>query len=435
MSLHRKASGRDASGRILYLGSWWFKFKPPGQPLVTGYGFATQDEAAAAEAAARKAARAGKLDALRAILRPAVVPTVAQLAADWSAAGYAQADRSPRDPAAQTTQANFLGTALEWWGEKRSDHITAVTLGDYAEARRRTVRAGCTGNRMIDVELTVLSNLFQWAVATGRVAKNPFSGRPRFQRASEIDHAANHQPASDEELHQLCGWLMSGSLSASGGEGRGEVASCVVHGAQFLFQAFTGLRPGEPGFCRWDATYTAGRYQPGHRRTALYDGTEREILAVTRLKRGQNPTVIIHPALATFLDHWRRYCAIHWPASPWYFPNPNCPAKPLVLPGLGGHIQNDALQRAADHFKVGTRTAHAMRAYFVRVLRSQGTLDDTIAARLGQTGGARLIESVYGKADDAFGDGRFDFMPTETSDIRPAWETLTVSPTPNIIAL
>ncbi len=418
MSKHRKPSG-----------NWWFKFKPHGAPLVAGYGFATRELAAAAETAARRAAQSGKLDQLRAILAPAAVVTVGQLAAEWIASGYARANRRPRTTAQQRTQALFLGYALDWWSDRPAHTITGPDLGNYAAARRATTRPGTTGDRSIDVELGILSNLYQWAVATGKAPSNPFAKRPRFQDSAEIEHCAAYQPASDEELHQLCALILRPV-------GRNSVEpSNAVIAAQLMFQALTGLRPGEPGLLRWDADYTAGTYQPGHLRRALYDGTERELLAVGRLKRGQNPTVLVHPALRSFIEAWRPYCAANYPASPWWFPNPHNQQKPLIEPGHSGRILNGPLNAAAAALKVGERHGHAMRAYHVRVLRSQGVLDATIAARLGQSGGARLIETIYGKPTDSFGDGRFDFLPSPESQIRPAWELFTTTPATNIIAI
>lgn len=410
MSQHRKPSGR-----------WFFKFKPRGQPLVTGYGFATRADAATAESTARRGAAAGRLEALRAVLQPAAAPTVGQLAADWIVSGYARANRRPRTAGQQRTQALFLGYALTWWSDRRLDTITGPMLGDYAEARRASTRTGTTGDRTIDIELGVLSNLFQWAIATGRATVNPFAKRPRFQDTTTISHCHEYMPRSDEELHQLCGALMAEPATA-------------IHGAQLLFQALTGLRPGEPGLLRWDARYTADTYQPGHRREALFEGSRQELLAVSRLKRGQNPVVIVHAALRSFLDAWRPWCAARYPSSPWYFPNPHDPAQPLIKAGASGRTLNTPLNDAARALALGERHAHAMRAYYVRVQRSQGVLDATIAARLGQSGGARLIETIYGKPTDCFGDGRFDFLPAPDSGILPAWARLHATPG-NIISL
>ena len=412
MSQHRKPSG----------GNWWFKFRPAGGALVTGYGYATRELAAAAESASRRAAQAGKLEALRALLAPAPVVTVGQLATAWTASGYSRANRRPRTAGQQRTQALFLRYLLEWWEQRNAATITGPDLGNYAEWRRLHSRAGASGDRTIDVELGVLSNLFQWAVAVGQAKANPFASRPRFQDAGEIAHCHEFMPESDEELHRLCGWLMAQPATA-------------VHGAQLLFQALTGLRPGEPGLLRWDAGHVGHLYQPGHIRAALYDGTEQQILAVARLKRGQNPTVIVTTALAAFLAAWKPVCAARWPESPWYFPNPHNPAEPLVKPSESGRTLNRPLAAAAAHCEVGERHGHAMRAYYVRVLRSQGVLDATIAARLGQSGGGKLIENTYGEATDGFGDRRFDFWPDPTGEIRPAWESLATTPATNIIAL
>jgi hypothetical protein len=195
-------------------GNWWFKFRPAGGALVTGYGFATRELAAAAESASRRAAQAGKLEAMRALLAPAPVVTVGQLAIAWTASGYSRANRRPRTAGQQRTQAMFLRYLLEWWEDRNAATITGPDLGNYAEWRRLHSRAGATGDRTIDVELGVLSNLFQWAVAVGQAKANPFASRPRFQDATEIEHCHEFMPESDEELHRLCGWLMAQPATA-----------------------------------------------------------------------------------------------------------------------------------------------------------------------------------------------------------------------------
>ena len=80
------------------------------------------------------------------------------------------------------------------------------------------------------------------------------------------------------------------------------------------------------------------------------------------------------------------------------------------------------LKRAATTAGVAeNRRPHAMRAYYVRVRRSMGALDSTIASELGERTGERLIVSTYGDPDGLRGDGKFTWLPASGE---PAWTVL-----------
>jgi hypothetical protein len=75
-----------------------------------------------------------------------------------------------------------------------------------------------------------------------------------------------------------------------------------------------------------------------------------------------------------------------------------------------------------------------MRAYYVRVRRSQGVDDASIAVELGQGSGAAMIVQNYGQRIAILGgDGLHDWMPTDPQRI--AWALLKSSQPTNVIQI
>lgn len=66
------------------------------------------------------------------------------------------------------------------------------------------------------------------------------------------------------------------------------------------------------------------------------------------------------------------------------------------------------------------------RAYYVRVRRSMGVDDATIACELGQRTDGALIRSVYGHPKDPVGGMLHDWLPAnpDGTAITPAWHRL-----------
>lgn len=346
----------------------------------------------------------------------------------WCGAGCPEPNGSRRTESQQTRQKAALKTAKLWWSNQSVASITGPTLHQYAVWRRGQAREGDTGDRAIDIDLTVLSNCFAWAQAVGQTERNPFQKRPRFRRPEDIDHCNQYMPADDEELHRLCGLLISsvGTRSTASDESSPiptDDLSNIVAGAQLLFQALTGLRPGEPGLLQWNARFVDGRPAPGHRYPVTLEGQKKELLAVQRLKGGINPAVEVHPALREFLNAWEPFARATWPATPWYFPDPLDPSKPFTDPEDKRKRLGQRLNAAATALGLPERHPHSMRGYFVRVRRSQGYRDAVIAEDLGQGSGPKEIVRCYGDPRGIFGDGRYDWQPDSTI-VKPAWTLL-----------
>ena len=356
--------------------------------------------------------------------------TVGAVLDAWVAAGCPETNGNRRSEAQRDRQLAALKNSRAWWNDRNAITITGPTLHAFALWRRGQVRDGAGGDRTIDIELTTLSNCFAWAAAVGKVEANPFATRPRFRRSDDVEHCNQFMPADDDELHKLCGLLIS---AAPVGRDSVEPLNHRVAGAQLLFQALTGLRPGEPGCLRLNARYAEGRPAPGHRYPVTLEGKPRELLAVQRLKGGINPAVEVHPALAAFLGRWLPYVRATWPETTFFFPDPADPKRPFIDPEDTRKRLNTRLNAAATALGLPERHPHAMRAFYVRVRRSHGFRDAGIAEELGQGSGPKEIVRCYGDQRGIFGDGQFDWLPT--APVRPAWELLPAVEKTNVIGL
>ena len=341
--------------------------------------------------------------------------TVARLADDYLAAGCPDREGRPRAGRSLDDLRTQLTTALTWWGPRSVAALDRAAITAYAAHRQAAPRSA-------ELEVNALRNVLRWSVDTGRITHHslPFV---KLRRRDDIEHSPDFAPASADELHALVRWLL-------------ERPHLAVYGAQFLFQSYTGLRPGEPGNLRWDARHNpvANEQQPGARWTRAIEGKEVEFLAVQRIKRGQNPVVEVHPALADFLRAWRDYTARTWPLSPWFFPHPRHPLQPAVPHGDSrGSGLRYALNQATVALGLPERHPHAARAYFTAVLRAEGVPDILISMRLGQTGGEQLVRNIYGDPTQAAGTRSIGWLPLNGE---PAWTVLSPSTTTNnIIAL
>jgi hypothetical protein len=345
------------------------------------------------------------------------VVTLQQLGQEWIELGLPKPGGRPRSADQQRRLVPFLKAGLTWWGARSPAGIGPKDFEAFGAFKRANARSG-TGERVADLEIVALHGLCAWAVSTGRLQTDPFIGRPQYRAQEDVTHCHEAMPADDEELHRLIG-----AMFEAGGQ-------AVVAGAQLVFQAMTGLRPGEPGALRWDA----GPDEPGRRITITRDGAAVTVLRVRRLKGGINPGVRVHDHLDAFLGAWRAYTAVHWPASPWMFPDPVDPTRPLVAFGeaSASHLGR-LVQATASRLGLPSRKPHGMRAYYVRVRRSQGVDDATIAVELGQGSGPGLVVRTYGERIAILGgDGLHDWMPADPATL-PCWARLGVPA--NVIAM
>lgn len=328
--------------------------------------------------------------------------TLGQLAAEWFTAGLPFSKVKPRTLAAAARLRAAIERCLPFWSSHAAASITTARHEDFVAWRQQHVARG-TGERSADLELSALSSLCQWAVLTGRLKENPFHTRTTFATVKRHCHEAC--PENDETLHRVLGWLFESP------EPERRVA-----GAWLAFCALSGQRPGEPlALHRHEvmaATPTSTKELPCGALFPAPDGTLR--MKVMRLKHGQNPFVTLHPALNEFLCCWRAYHARHHQDETRLFPGIN----DLTL-------LNRALDQATAALELPHFKPHGLgRAYYVKVRRSQGADDATIAGELGQTTNGQLIRAVYGDPADMIGGQLFDWQPSPESKIIPAWKLL-----------
>lgn len=353
--------------------------------------------------------------------------TVGAILAQWDAAGCPRPNGLPRSEAEQKRQRQSITVLQRWWSGHHV-HAASGLHGQYARWRRSQVREGCgTGNRSLELEFIVLSNCFRWALSERLVKLNPFAERERYVATKSVRHCTDYMPGSPDEFHRLIGYLIENGTALE-----------VIAAAQLCFMGLTGLRAGEPGHLRWDAQYTESLPQPGAIFPRTLEGREAELLAIVRLKSGLNPAVEVRPGLTDFLDWWKPYARNKWPDSKFWFPDPLDPTKPLCLPEDKRKRLSAPLDRATTALGLPERHPHGMRAYYVHVRRSQGASDATIADELGESTGAAIVASTYGRADQIRGDARFDFLPKKDAhghQPSPAWHLLGAPQQTNIVAL
>lgn len=280
----------------------------------------------------------------------------------------------------------------ELMGEVVADDLRTRHCLTYHSARVSQVRAGSSGNRTVDLELSTLSSILRWALRRGLIDADPLHGRrpPRFQPSPERK-CREAMPADANELHALAAHLFDDRRSEA-------------LGWQMLLESFTGCRTIEVLKMRWDAAPHRAGYVDG------------EHLWLERAKRGVNPFVLIHPALRSLLDELKRWRKIRRPKSPWFIPSYRHDGRDPIDSCSLTH----ALQKASALLCNGApRTSHGLRAYYVTVRRSQGISDGQIAAEIGDSTGAAIISSTYGDVPPNWRGGEaMSWMPP---DGIPAW--------------
>lgn len=330
--------------------------------------------------------------------------TLGALAADWFALGCPFDGEAARSAAAAEQVKSTCQRALKFWQQRRVNAVTHKTMSEFAAARRQNIQQGGDGSRSVDIELASLSSLCEWAVLTERIEKNPFAKRKRFQGRESVRHCHEAMPDDDEQLHRILREFFTSTNHET-----------VIAGAVLAFTALTGLRPGEP-FALTEAPTLldyAGKVSslaPG----TIYmlpDGQRR--MRVERLKRGQNPSVIVTPVVEQLLHAYG------------FWKNQTDFAADIRLFPTTQEAVAARLKRACAKLGLPRMKMHGFgRAYYVRVRRGQGMDDATIAVELGQSSNGDLIRSVYGDPGDTVGGNQFDWIPKDTA---PAWTVLTAS--------
>lgn len=278
---------------------------------------------------------------------------------------------------------------LEFFRTERVRDLGVSLCSAYGAWRLKNTRTGNDGRRSADMELVTLAN----ALDHLSISTAPIEGRKTFWKPSTARHCRDCAPRSGDELHGIAQILFSGNVRSH------------PLGWQALFEGFTGCRTSEVLAWRMDAK--------GHSAGAVESN---RWLWLHRAKSGVNPWVALdgRPELVMLLKAHNEWHASHYPQSPWYFPSPEDPTRPVAKWALNGRL--DELHKSGSvERKI---TSHGLRAFYVLVRRSDGIADGQIAAEIGdRTTG--LIESTYGSLPPKWQGGpEVGFMPKG----QPAWE-------------
>lgn len=315
--------------------------------------------------------------------------TVSDLLDRFARAGFPKrknvsSARSPRE--VRELQTHIVNLKA-FFKEKDPVQLTQEDLASYHAWRIGRIAAknslrqitGRPGHRAVDKERVTLSLAYDFAIKRSRetgIKANPFLRVQSFTDPAAIKHCRDFQPESADELHTLCRYFLDASW-------RSEVLAW-----QAWFESMIGSRSHEIVRLRKDAK---SRRDPGF--------VEKNCLFLWRssTSKGTYPYAEIHPALRECIASHSAWHAENWPTSPWYFPSPADPAKPI-----GSTALTHGLRRAAAELGLPHRTSHGLRSFYVNVLRSGGDRgrkysDAEIALRIAQRTQGKLIVEVYGE--------------------------------------
>lgn len=303
------------------------------------------------------------------------------------------ASRTPQTLREEKTR---IATLKEWCGKRPHTAINLETCWQYRDWRVARTKKGKSGLRQAEKDLTTLSNAFTWSVKNSSrtgVTSNPIArGRERFTDPAQRKKCREAMPRNADELHNIARCLFTG-------DPRSEVLGWL-----FLFQAAIGQRVHELLYLRWDAKT---EYDPG------FIKANHLFLFRSKTSKGTYPYARIHSFLEKLLDQLRAWRKANYPNSPWFFPSPEDPTKPVGASSLTHTLYRVAVLMGRPK---GTWTSHGQRAYYVNKRRSDGIPDAQIALEIGQKSGGKLIVDVYGEILPY----KLSWMP-ESKDTPVAW--------------
>lgn len=294
--------------------------------------------------------------------------TVGELIDAYIEAGMPTRKMRPKRPATIKTEKTCLKVLRSYFGGMQA---ASVALGDCdkfrdwrlaggyfangsPDAQRKSMARLKRGTPSVDLELTILGNVFNLAVRRGTLKSNPLLGRGRYSVAEDTRHCREVAP-TPEGLKHIEYWLRERSEQGT--------ADAVC------FLAFSGLRIGEALPLDWESV----------------DWGEK-VIHVQREKRGIMPWVPILPEMESLLCAMRKRSASHL-----LFPSPFDPNKVR-----SGSAFRDRLATACRSLGIGLVTPHGLRSYFVTQARQSGLSDAEIAMLIGDKTGPAIVALTYG---------------------------------------
>ncbi len=292
--------------------------------------------------------------------------TAGELIDAYVAAGMPTRKMRAKRPATIQCENACLKPLRLFFGDKQAAALTLadcdgyrdwrVSGGLFADAdadgmKKKRMRAG---TRSVDLELTILANVFHLAVRRGSLKVNPLIGRGHYSTAGDIRHCREVAP-TPAGLKQAEYWLRA----------RNE------HGAADVvcFLAYSGLRIGEAMPLEWEAVDWG-----------------QKILRVKREKRGIMPWVPVLPEMEALLRDMQKRAKSHL-----LFPSPFDPNQQRDDSAI-----RHRLTAACRALGLAHMTPHGLRSYFVTQARESGLSDAEIAMLIGDKTGPAIIAHTYG---------------------------------------
>ena len=320
----------------------------------------------------------------------------------WAKSGYPSKKFVPAQESKIKELRRMVKNLENFFGNLTVDELAIVHCVQYhtwrVERTNKAKAANVTGSRSAECELAALSSCLNWSALCGHIRTNPISNnRPRFVCESDIHHCTEFMPADDEEFHTLAKEFFKSPQSE-------------VLGWQTLLEGLTGCRTSEVIKMMIHTNHKAPKEKD---RVGAFN---EKCLWINRLKGGCEPWVVMHRPLHDALVECRHWVRHRYPYSKYYLPG-----REGIMP-VGKNSLSHGLTRICNKLGLPNRTSHGLRAYYVRVLRSQGISDSEISKRLGHKSGVQLVEKVYGKAEPGFaGERELDFLPANGV---PAWQVM-----------
>jgi integrase len=274
----------------------------------------------------------------------------------------------PKRPATITNEKACLKPIRSYFGGMQA---AAVALGDCdkyrdwriaggyfasegADVQRKRMARMKKGSRSVDLELTILGNVFNLATRRGVLKSNPLGGRGRYSVADDVRHCREVAP-TPEGLKQIEFWLRA----------RNEQGAADL----ICFLAYSGLRIGEALPLDWEAVNWGDR-----------------VIHVQREKRGIMPWVPVLPEMENLLRRMQERANSHL-----LFPSPFEPESPRDDSAV-----RHRLAAACKALGLGHVTPHGLRSFFVTQARQSGLSDAEIAMLIGDKTGPAIVALTYG---------------------------------------
>jgi hypothetical protein len=231
-------------------------------------------------------------------------PLLGGLLDKYREAGYPNMRQKPRDKDSSyfRDQEAYYTMLKKFFAQKFESELRPALLNEYHRWRTNPERlkAGATGDRITDLELTCLSNTCTWAASEDIIKVNRIKNRTRYQSSKDVRHCKELAPEDMDDVHLACVPFFSDRRSE-------------VLGWQATFAAMSGVRTCEALALRTDA-------KPGEPGALSSDGGS---IYVRRAHKSafENNVIALHEGLQEWRSAHLEWLKKRHPNSPWYFPS------------------------------------------------------------------------------------------------------------------